>query len=39
MREDQPIWQIHQAGRGEWAESEVLDGWQVSVDEIFEDLV
>jgi Uma2 family endonuclease len=39
MREDQPIWEIHQAGRGEWAESEVLDGWQVSVDEIFEDLV
>ena len=39
MRDDRPVWRIHLYGRGEQAESEVLKGWRVSVDELFEGLV
>ncbi len=35
---DTRVWEIYIYERGEHAESRVLDGWQVSVDEIFEDL-
>ena len=39
MRDDQPCWEIHRFGKGEWAESEVLKDWRVSVDELFEGLI
>ncbi len=39
LKEDRPYWEIWRYGRGEFAESEVLKGWRVSVDELFEDLV
>ncbi|MGZ8843826.1 MAG: Uma2 family endonuclease [Pyrinomonadaceae bacterium] len=39
LKEDRPYWDIWRYGRGEFAESEVLKGWRVSVDELFEGLV
>lgn len=38
-QEDRPIWEIHRYEKGEWAESEVLPGWRVSVEELFAGLV
>ena len=38
MHESQPVWEIRRYGKGEWAESEVLKGWRVSVNELFEGL-
>lgn len=38
-KEDRPYWEIWRYGRGEFAESEVLNGWRVSVDELFEGLI
>ena len=38
QQDHQPFWLVHRYGKGEWAESEVLKGWQVSVDELFEGL-
>jgi len=34
-----PVWEVHRYARGEWAESRVLLGWRVSVDELFAGLV
>ncbi|HEX6650378.1 MAG TPA: Uma2 family endonuclease [Pyrinomonadaceae bacterium] len=34
-----PVWEIVKYSRGEHAESRVLAGWEVSVDELFKDLV
>ena len=39
LRESRPVWEIRRYGSGESAESEVLKGWRVSVDELFEGLV
>ena len=39
MQNKQPIWAIRRYGKGELAESEVLPGWQVSVDDLLEDLI
>lgn len=39
VREAQPSWEIRRYGKGEWAESEVLPGWCVSVNQLFEALV
>jgi Uma2 family endonuclease len=39
LKEDRPYWEIWRYGRGEFAESEVLSGWRVSVDELFEGLI
>lgn len=39
IRDNFPAWQIIRYGRGEWAESQVLSGWRVSVDELFAGLV
>ena len=33
-----PMWEICNYSRGEHAKSRVLDGWEVSVDELFKDL-
>jgi Uma2 family endonuclease len=38
-QDNQPSWLIHRYQPGEFAESEVLKGWRVSVDELFEGLV
>ena len=38
-RDNFPAWQIIRYGKGESAESRVLEGWRVSVDELFEGLV
>jgi len=38
-RNNQPVWEIHRYEKGEFAESEVLKGWRVSVDDLFEALV
>lgn len=38
-RDNQLYWRIHRYEKGEFAESEVLSGWRVSVDELFEGLV
>jgi len=38
-RSDTLVWEIYIYSRGEHAKSRVLEGWQVSVDEIFQDLV
>ena len=35
----QPVWEIRLYGKGEWAESKVLKGWRVSVDELFGGLI
>lgn len=39
QKRDRPIWQVRRYQKGEFAESEVLKGWRVSVDELFEGLV
>lgn len=39
VRNDKPSWEIRRYGAGEWAESKVLAGWRVSVDELFAGLV
>lgn len=36
---DTLVWEIYIYSQGEHAKSRVLDGWEVSVDEIFKDLV
>ena len=38
-KEDHPVWEIRRYEDHEWAESEVLKGWRVSVDELFEGLI
>jgi len=38
LKEDHPFWEIWRYGQGDFAESEVLQGWRVSVDELFEGL-
>jgi Uma2 family endonuclease len=37
--DDTLIWEIYQYSQHEHAKSRVLDGWEVSVDEIFEDVI
>ena len=37
--EGSPVWETHKYSTGEYAKSRVLAGWEVSVDEIFKDLV
>jgi Uma2 family endonuclease len=37
--DETPVWEIVKYTRGEYAKSRVLAGWEVSVDEIFKDLV
>ena len=37
-RNDTLVWEIYIYSRGEHAKSRVLEGWEVSVDEIFQDL-
>ena len=39
LKEDRPCWEIRRYERGEWAESEVLRGWRVSVDGLFAGLI
>lgn len=39
MHKGQPAWEIWQYSKGDWAESRVLDGWRVSVDELYEGLI
>ena len=39
MKENFPAWEIVRYGKGEVAESRVLHGWRVSVDELFAGLV
>ena len=39
MEADVPIWEVCVYSRGEHARSRVLDGWKVSVTELFKDLV
>jgi Uma2 family endonuclease len=36
--DETPVWEICRYSRGEHAKSRVLDGWEVSVDELFKDL-
>jgi Uma2 family endonuclease len=36
---DIPVWEICRYSKGEHAKSRVLAGWEVSVDEIFQDVV
>jgi Uma2 family endonuclease len=38
-QDNQPYWLIHRYEKGEFAESEVLKGWRVSVDELFAGLI
>jgi Uma2 family endonuclease len=38
-REGKPVWEGWRYGKGDTAESRVLEGWRVSVDELFADLV
>ena len=38
-REGTPVWETYKYSTGEYAKSRVLAGWEVSVDEIFRDLV
>ena len=38
-RSDTLVWEIYIYSRGEHAKSRVLEGWEVSVDEIFQDVV
>jgi Uma2 family endonuclease len=38
-QESHPYWLIHRYEAGEFAESEVLKGWRVSVDELFAGLI
>ena len=37
--EGSPVWETYKYSTGEYAKSRVLAGWEVSVDEIFKDLV
>ena len=37
--EGSPVWETYKYSNGEYAKSRVLAGWEVSVDEIFKDLV
>jgi len=39
LRDDFPCWQITRFEKGDLAESRILNGWKVSVDELFEGLV
>ena len=39
VSDNKPAWKIVQCSKGDWAESRVLEGWRVSVDELFEGLV
>ena len=39
MKGSFPDWQVVQYRKGEWAESRVLEGWRVSVDELFAGLI
>jgi len=39
QKDNELFWLIHRYGQGEWAESEVLTGWRVSVDELFTGLL
>ncbi|PYS71118.1 MAG: hypothetical protein DMF73_11375 [Acidobacteria bacterium] len=39
VKENFPVWEIVRYGKGEVAESRVLNGWRVSVDELFAGLV
>ena len=39
MKDDVPVWEVCIYSRGEQAKSRVLQGLEVSVTEIFEDLV
>ncbi len=39
IKEGFPFWETKSYGRGDWAESRVLSGWRVSVDELFAGLV
>lgn len=39
VRDDSPGWSIIRYERSDFAESRVLEGWKVSVDELFEGLV
>jgi len=39
IKENFPAWQTILSGKGQWAESRVLGGWRVSVDELFAGLV
>ena len=39
VREGWPVWERRSYAVGEWAESQVLSGWRVSVDELFAGLV
>jgi Uma2 family endonuclease len=39
MKDNSPAWETWQYSRGEVAKSRILEGWQVSVDELFEGLV
>ncbi|HYT49771.1 MAG TPA: Uma2 family endonuclease, partial [Pyrinomonadaceae bacterium] len=39
IKENFPAWEIVRYGKGEWAESRVLSGWRVSVDELFAGLI
>ena len=36
--DETPVWEICRYSRGEQAKSRVLEGWEVSVDELFKDL-
>jgi Uma2 family endonuclease len=33
-----PKWEVRRFGRGEWAESQVLSGWRMAVDELLSGL-
>ncbi len=35
---DTRVWKIYRYSKGEHAKSRVLEGWEVSVDEIFQDV-
>ena len=39
IRDDFPAWQIIRYERGDFAESRAIEGWRISVDELFEGLV
>lgn len=39
VHKGQPAWEVWRYSEGDWAESRVLDGWRVSVDELFADLI
>jgi len=39
LKENFPAWETVRYGKGDWAESRVLSGWRVSVDELFAGLV